>query len=176
MTKKLLFVVITLSLLMISGCFSGVPQSDSGVQKATVNIQTGADGLTVEQKNVQTRLLEDNRVGSIKHLYIISAYSGQVILYSTVNGKVTSSGKRLTPYTVGTYNSMDGNYINIGDKTFETPEVLQDDGTYGNSVEYLYWWDSRGIYHQHYVSGGQIVHISSEPINVKDVIINLEIQ
>ena len=64
--------------------------------------------------------------------------------------------------------------VNINGETHRTSEVLQDDGTYGYSMDYLYWWDAKGVYHQHYVSGGQIVHVASQPIAVKSIIINLE--
>lgn len=164
-----------------SGCGEGSqpPVSASGVQKAEVKIEKGADGFTTEQRNVRDRLIEDNKPGSIKHLYVISAFSGQVIIYSTVRGKVTSGGKRLTPTTVHVGDSSGaaryyGFPVNIGGNK-ETSEVLQDDGTYGSSVEYLYWWDTRGVYHQHYVSGGQILHISSQPLSVRGIIINMEI-
>lgn len=30
------------------------------------------------------------------------------------------------------------------------------------------------MYHQHYVTGGQIVHLSDQPISVPKVILNLE--
>jgi len=126
---------------------------------------------------VRDRLVEDNKPGSIKHLYVISAYSGQVLVYSTVRGKITSGGKRLTPISVSSSSSSSGNFLikfPDGGSAY-TNEVLQDDGTYGSSVEYLYWWDTRGIFHQHYVSGGQIVHIASQPLAVKGVIINMEI-
>lgn len=155
-------------------------QSASGIKKATAKIATGSDGLTTEQRNVKRRLEVEGTPGNIKHLYIISAYSGQAILYSTVEGKVTSSGKRLTPTTVS---SADGEFvsgqfggfpINIGGDTYRTGEVLQDDGTYGSSVEYLFWFDTQGRYHQHYVSGGQIVHIADQPMPVKNIIINVE--
>lgn len=53
---------------------------------------------------------------------------------------------------------------------------MQDDGTYGSFVEYWHWWDTRGIYHQHYVEGGQIVHISDQPLSVKGVVINMNLQ
>lgn len=155
------------------------PQSDSGIYKASVEVPTDANGYTIEQRNIRNRLLQDNAIGSIKHLYIISTYSGQVILYSTVDGKVTSSGKRLNPYMTADTAGGDFHLPNLDSRSTSwvaTNEVLQDDGTYGSSAESLFWWDSKGIYHQHYVSGGQIVHVSSEPINVKDVIINLEVQ
>lgn len=152
------------------------PTSVSGVRQAAAGVvRTGSDGLTAEQRNIRQRIVEDNKPGAIKHLYVISAYSGQVLLYSTVRGKVTSGGKRLTPETVfaGRSDSYSGIPIVVSGETQRTGEVIQDDGAYGSSMNYLYWWDERGVYHQHYVEGGQIVHISSEPLNVPKVIINL---
>lgn len=158
---------------------TATPSSSSGVQKANITVATGADGLTVEQRNVRDRVAEDNKPGSIKHLYIISPYSGQVVLYSTVRGKVTSGNKRLTPKTVtsadGQYTDSDFNgfKIDIAGRQYRTSEVLQDDGTYGDSGEYLFWFDAAGRYHQHY-RGNEILHISSQPIAAKSIIMNLE--
>lgn len=181
--KRFFLAALSLALLVpLSSCDNAIPtsppQSTSGVKKAEVQVQTDANGLTIEQKNVGERLLEDNKPGSIKHLYVISAYSGQVIIYSTVRGKVTSGGKRLTPTTVTAYGNdykVRGIPVNIGGYGYETTEVLQDDGTYGHSDPYVYWWDTKGIYHQHYISGGQILHVSSQPLAVKGIIINMEI-
>lgn len=169
--------------VMIVGCnaVNNNPTSSTGIVKAEAKVVVGSDGLTAEQRNIKTRLEEDNKPGAIKHLYVISAYSGQVVIYSTVREKVSSSGKRLSPYSV---TSTDGQYVDsnfngmpivINGQQFYTSEVLQDDGTYGPSVEYIYWYDTRGIYHQHYIQGGQIVHISSQPLAVKSIIINMEI-
>ena len=154
---------------MSSGCESEPRNetADTGVKKAHAEITTGSDGLTAEQRNIKNRLEEDNKIGAIKHLYIISAMSGQVIMYSTVDGKVTSGGKRLTS-SVSLESGDRGKYT--GD--FVMPNI-QDDGTYGSSMNYLYWWDMKGAYHQHYVVGGQIVHISSEAIPVTEISINL---
>lgn len=179
----LLAVAMIFALVTLGGECDGTtarPAATSGVTKATAKVKTQASGLTVEQENVKRRLEEDNKPGSIKHLYVISAYSGDVIMYSTVKGKVTSGGKRLTPTTVA---AIDGDYVgsqhfgeavNIGGTTRRTGEVLQDDGTYGKSMDYLYWWDVQGRFHQHYVSGGQIVHVSSQPLAVNKIIINVE--
>ncbi|OHA05419.1 MAG: hypothetical protein A2934_04180 [Candidatus Sungbacteria bacterium RIFCSPLOWO2_01_FULL_47_10] len=172
--------VITPLLLGNSGCDSTVDtKSSSGVQKATVQVPTGSDGLTAEQRNIGDRLVEDNKIGSVKHLYVISAYSGQVLIYSTVRGKVTSGGKRLTPTSVvvgsqGEYKRA-GFAVNFSGTEMATSEVLQDDGAYGHSMDYLYWWDTKGVYHQHYITGGQILHISNQPLAVKSIIINMEI-
>lgn len=186
MKKLLSFIVLALVSALFVGCIdigttTPATESASGVKQATVRVKPDASGVTVEQKNIMDRLVADNAPGSIKHLYVISAYSGQVLIYSTVRGKVTSGGKRLTPTLVA---AMDGNIVNsdlcgipvsVGGRDLRTPEVLQDDGTYGYSMDYLYWWDTRGVYHQHYVTGGQILHISDQPLSVKSVVINMEL-
>ncbi|MBI4118686.1 MAG: hypothetical protein HY452_00275 [Parcubacteria group bacterium] len=181
--KKMLALVIVVALGSLAGCETASrtpqPQSASGISKAEVKVPTGSDGLTAEQRNIRDRLVEDNKPGAVKHLYVISAYSGQVIIYSTVRAKQTSGGKRLTPSTVAAFGTSAGHIsgidVTIGGRRYETTEVLQDDGTYGHSMDYLYWWDTKGVYHQHYVSGGQIVHVSSQPLAVKGIIINMEI-
>jgi hypothetical protein len=183
-TLLLILVTATLAPFLMGaqaddGCNGSPAVSASGISKATVKIPTGPDGLTAEQRNIADRLQKDNEVGAIKHLYVISAYSGQVLIYSTVKGKVTSGGKRLTPTTVvaGVHSSgyQGGFAVNIGDARMTTAEVLQDDGTYGSSTDYLYWWDTNGVYHQHYVQGGQIVHVSDQPLSVPGVVINMQV-
>lgn len=113
------------------------------------------------------------------------AYSNQlphgadeVLHYSSVKGKVSSSGKRLTPTTATTVNTsgMGGVPFTVDGKTYYSEEMLQDDGTYGSSAEYIYWFDQNDIYHQHLVSGSAIVHISDQPIKVQRVMINMENQ
>jgi hypothetical protein len=186
--KRILIILSATMILMGQtggGCGGGAsasqPKSSSGVKKAKAKVTTGTDGLTTEQRNVKSRVEEDNKPGAVKHLYVISSWSGQVIIYSTVKGKVTSGGKRLTPTTVaatdGQYvgNALNGVPVSIGGRNHRTPEVLQDDGTYGSSMNYLFWWDVQGRYHQHYVTGGQILHISDHPLKVKGIIINMEL-
>lgn len=164
---------ILLLLLVLSSCEQrSNPKSATGVSKAQASVKPQANGLTVEQENIKRRIELENTPGSIKHIYILSAYSGEVLLYSTVKGKITSSGKRLTPSTInGGFDIKfpgyhDGNPGISADKRdwTTTSEVLQDDGTYGSSIEYLYWFDQSNVYHQHYLQGGQILHISGEPM------------
>ena len=168
----MLFSVFALIVLKADSCGDAV--SSSGVNKATVQVQTDVKGNTVEQVNIMDRLTRDNTPGSIKHLYVISAYSGQVIVYSTVKGKVTSGSKRLSPKTVNDGSGSGTFRIDIGNVQAHTNEVLGDDGTYGESGDYIFWFDVRGAYHQHYLSGGQIVHISDQPLAVSNIIINIE--
>lgn len=170
-----LIAIVAIASLSLAGCKpDDAPQSSSGVQKATVHVAVNpATGRTVEQDNIAGRLKMDNTPGSVKHLYIIAPESGTVIIYSTVQGKVTSSGKRLSPKTINS--STTGFPVDFGNERHYTSEVLQDDGTYGDSAEYIYWFDAQGRYHQHYFTGGQIIHISDQPIQVKSVVINMEL-
>lgn len=167
MKLKTIALLIASNFLFV-GCYipTDEPSASSGAKKAQVKLAKNPEGLTVEQKNVGNRLLNDNKVGSIKHLYVISPETGTFLLYSAVRGKVTSSGKRLSPKTISTDNGNFGIPVRIGSETFGTNEVLQDDGTYGDSDPYIYWWDTKGIYHQHFMTGGQIVHVSDQPLRV----------
>ena len=174
--------VLVLTAMSYSSCnemaTANQPTSISGVTKTTVHVETNPDGTTVEQNNVKNRLMLDNKPGSVKYLYVVSNYSGQVMFYSTVKGKVTSSGKRLTPVTVavssGEYNSHDGIDVDINGRRYQTGEVLQDDGTYGSSIDYIYWFDSRNIYRQLYPSAGTTIMVSETPVAFKSIIMNLE--
>lgn len=170
--KKLMITLLIVPMLFLGGCNAPpAPQPEPTVKKATANVEVGADGMTSEQVNVKRRLEEDNKIGAIKHLYIISAYSGQTILYSTVKGKVTSSSKRLTSPVSFVRGLGGGGYR----ADFIAPR-MSDDGTYGSSVPYLYWWDTAGKYHQHYPSGGQIIHVSDQAVRAKSVTMNVEVQ
>lgn len=168
---KLLFVFLT-AITLIS-CEVGTQQeSDSGVKKATTKITTDIDGTTIEQRNIIERLKRDNEPGSVKHLYIISAYTGDVLQYSTVRGKVTSGGKRLSPKTVNGYTGSTlayNNHVTIGGYDYITDEVLDDGGAYGDSGSYLYWFDAQGNYQQYYPSGGTYLHISDRPLRIKKI-------
>lgn len=178
---KTKFLTVCIAALALSSCVNKdeSPRSASGVAKANVKIATGSDGLTTEQRNIKKRLEMDNQVGATKYLYIVSAYSGQVILYSTVDGKISSSGKRLTPKSIVVSSSYGdhqrpGFVVNIGGAEMVTSEVLQDDGTYGDSGEYLYWFDTSGNYYQYYVTGGSIPIVSTKPLSPKSVVINVD--
>ncbi len=162
----------------IVGCGRTEVQSMSGIKLAKVGkIDTDANGTTVEQHNLSERIKKDNELGAIKHLYVFSAFSGQAIMYSPVKGKVTSGGKSLSPKKI---DGMNGNtsirpVINVGGTDYYVSELPNEDGTYGSgSSDYIFWFTPDGRFHQHWLSGGQIVHVSDEPMSVKSVIVNVE--
>ena len=176
--KKLFICLMAWTGVLLSCNEGGNTANDSGVSKATMKVQTSADGTTTEQRNIMERLKRDNEPGSIKHLYIISAYTGDVLQYSTVLGKVTSGGKRLSPKTVngnGVNNNGYSNYVTLNGTSYTTDEVLDDGGAYGESGNYLYWFDAQGNYQQYYPSGGTYLHISDRPLRIKKVNFSVEV-
>lgn len=182
--KNLIYSLIVIIGFMFTSCDVGAPEpqqhSDSGVTKATASVETDADGHTVEQKNIMERLKRDNAVGEVKHLYIISSYTGDVMEYSTVKGKVTSGSKRLSPKTVvgspGDMQSGNDNYVYLGGREYTTDEVLDDGGAYGESTNYIYWFDAQDNYHQYFPSGGTYLHISERPLRIRKSNLTLSVE
>jgi hypothetical protein len=173
--------VLLVGTIFFSSCgLSDIQQkSDSGVQKATIEVKTDVEGHTTEQINIMERLKRDNEIGSLKHLYVVSSFTGDVLQYSTVKGKVTSGGKRLSPKTVNGFTNNVGtwnNHVNLNGKEYTTDEVLDDGGTYGESGTYLYWFDAQNNYHQYYPSGGTYLHIADKPLRVKKANITMEME
>jgi hypothetical protein len=170
----MLFLIATITLL---SC--GIPnqqKSDSGVEKATVKIKTDINGKTIEQKNIIERLTRDNDLGSLKHLYIVSSFTGDVMEYSTVKGKVTSGGKRLSPKTINGNASSPYNYVYINGESYITDETLDDGGAYGESMSYVFWFDAQDMYHQYFPSGGTYLHISDKPLRIKKSNMTFEVE
>lgn len=166
--KNTLIFIFALALLagIVAGCsYVQENESASGVKQASVIVSTDSNGNSIEQMNIKERLTRDNKPGSIKFLYLVSPFTGDIILQSTVRGKVTSSGKRLTPTDVIDFNPSihSSKRIEINGRTFWTSQTPGDDGTYGDSMPYLYWFDQNNVYHQTYV-GSAIIHITDQPI------------
>jgi hypothetical protein len=101
------------------------------------------------------------------------------MLFSTVDGKVTSTTKRLTPSTVvGT----DGQYVDkesrgvlfdFGGQLKYTTEVMGEDGTYGPSTAGIFWFTPANEYYQLYPTGGSLTLITETPQRVPPAVIQL---
>ena len=139
--KRLIIVFIVLS-VFIMGCVVTPPTSSAGVPVAKVT----TIAHSVEQDNIQERLKIVNAPSTTMWFYGLSE-TGTVIFKSAVKGKVTSSGKRLEP--IEAHPSDCGAYGNDGrGGTSCSSELLQADGTFGHSDEYVYWFDYEGNYFQ----------------------------
>jgi hypothetical protein len=176
-----------IALLMVGGVLAiGVAAAGGQapeVHRHSVTVKPNpATGRTFEQDNITERYHQDNKPGAVKHFYVIAPKSGVAVLYSTVQGKVTSGGKRLTPRsTIEKYDCgkdcthYEGQRVLIGGEQHVVTDLMQDDGTYGSSAPYFYWFDAQGRYHQHFFTEGQIIVIVDQPLVNKRVIVNADV-
>ena len=177
----ILAVMVALALCFV--CLTAESCSDSqtvasGARAATSEkVRTNSAGDTAEQANIKKRIIEENQPGAIKYFYAISAYNNSYI-YATVSGKVTSSGKRLLPSqaTPGATNQGGAFSVNSGGSSFNTDEVMNEDGTYGTSIDYIYFWDPQGNYYQFYPSGGWQIVVSDHPITLPEGVASVQLQ
>ena len=136
-------IILSLVLMVfLTSCVVNPSTSSAGVPVAKVT----PIAHSVEQDNIQARLNIVNAPSTTMWFYGLSE-AGTIIFKSTVKGKATSSGKRLEP--IEAQNGDCGAYGNDGREGMScSSELLQADGTFGHSDEYVYWFDYEGNYFQ----------------------------
>lgn len=158
--------LLLLSLVLFTGC-KPVVQSVSGTKMAKVGaLNTDANGHTIEQNNIIKKIKIENDESKTWFLYVISPFDRKIIMKSVVVGKVTSSGKRLTPTRL----SGEGMRFPIGDWTYFTDELPSEDGTYGSSTEYIYWTDNKARNRRHFLLDGQIIHLVDQEMTNEELL------
>lgn len=121
-----------------------------------------------EIDNISRRLKLTSDPGLLGYIVLFNG-AGSPIRYTTVKGKVTSGSKRLTrPWA----------YRDVWDPDKSDPtsnshyalvEAPGDEGTYGSSNPYIYFWTQSGQYVQwsgDYLYSDQPIRLSVEPIVV----------
>lgn len=154
-----------------ASCDSATGQAEA--QQGTVS-QTLAKLMTavpapqlensLERANISKRLTTWSDPAKISYIYLISY--GRVMSYFVVKGKITSSGKRLTP----SQQLISGSDCSNGcDVAVDSPEL---DGTYGSSAPYVFFWTTDGTYVQwsgDYMLTDQPLQLSTQPDLVRNV-------
>jgi hypothetical protein len=149
MNRKYLIPVIAAAALGMTGCdfakSAAEIQAEEGAKRAN-GIQFSGNA---ELDNIEARIeitANPNTVGFITLLNQM----GQPVLYTSVRGKVTSSGKRLT------------DPVDINGQP-----APSDEGTWGSSDSYIYFWTMDGQYMQWagpYLYSNAPVRLSTEPL------------
>lgn len=156
MTKTLATLLI--ASITLSGCGPGSPPTAK--QLATKKGKNLADkalsnGDNAEQKNIVKRLELTSQPGLVGYVVLLNDM-GKPVHYTMVQGKITSGGKRLTaPDRVHAYGIRD---------------AASDEGTWGSSNPYIYFFDTNGIYFQwtgQYLYSDQPIRLSEEPLVIK---------
>ncbi|MGZ8887941.1 MAG: hypothetical protein ACXW1D_00115 [Halobacteriota archaeon] len=166
--KKLITKIMMAAVLAVGvmGCEDKAPSAKSQQsQKAAEAANSINFAENAEIENIKRRLELTSNPGALGFILLMNE-SGQPIMYTTVKGKVTSGGKRLTePDRANSWGAGTNNVVR---------QAPSDEGTYGSSDPYIYFWTSNGQYVQH---NGKYLY-SDKPlrINVQPLVINIEVQ
>lgn len=125
-------------------------------EKAKIAADSIRFSENAEIDNIKHRLELTADPGKLGFILLLNA-AGQPIMYEGVRGKVTSSTKRLTqPDRMPCWN--------------EHPCVMAapaDEGTWGTSDSYVYYWNTEGVYRQwsgNYLYSDQPIRLRVEPL------------
>lgn len=124
------------------GTRAQVPVKASQSQKAAEAANSIVFTDNVEIDNIKARIELTSKPGALGFILLMNQ-AGQPIIYEGVKGKVTSGSKRLTkPFqVVGSWDCGEWNC----DKELPSPS---DEGTWGSSGEYIFYWNTQGEYRQ----------------------------
>ena len=144
--NKILTTLSVVAFLGLAAC--DVPEA----QQTTKDVQAAKAAAAAESiqftenaeiENIKARLQLTSNPGQIGFVLLMSE-AGAPISYMSVKGKVTSGGKRLTqPQVVKCLE-----YVNSTGCSWTTTDGPSDEGTYGHSGEYVYFWTTSGQYVQ----------------------------
>lgn len=144
--KNIFLAVAAIASLGLAAC-SEVPQPVRPVkQTQAAKAAEAANSITfsenAEIENIKRRLELTSNPGQIGFVLLMNEM-GQPVAYMSVRGKVTSGSKRLTSPEV----ERRGDYC--GESYCSHIYIApSDEGTYGTSGEYVYFWTNEGQYVQ----------------------------
>jgi hypothetical protein len=113
-----------------------------------------------EIDNIQARLELTSDPGLLGYVALINGV-GQIVMYTPVEGKVTSGGKRLTSpdqLVKGDRGKWTGHF---------RMDAPSDEGTWGRSNPYVFFWTPNGQYIQtsmEYIYSDQPFRLNEEPL------------
>jgi hypothetical protein len=160
---------IVLTTLVLSGCLEVDDNTsrDQQAHKAAEAANSVRFSDNAEIDNIKRRLELTGDPGKLGFILLLNQ-AGQPILYEGVKGKITSGGKRLTrPYAIssGRVGTCDGG-CGQNNVVVSAPS---DEGTWGQSSEYIYYWNTDGVYRQwagDYLYSDQPIRLRVEPLVV----------
>ena len=155
------YLIAIICTLLLAGC-----QED---KKAAKNVQAekakaAANSIAftenAEIDNIKMRLELTANPGLLGFVVLLNE-TGQPVMYSGVKGKITSGSKRLTKPDRATSEGPGSNNV-----VMQSPS---DEGTYGSSGEYIFFWTPAGQYIQwngKYLYSDKPFRLSVEPLLV----------
>lgn len=121
-----------------------------------------------EIDNIKHRIELTSKPGAIGYIMLMNQ-AGQPVAYEVVKGKVTSGAKRLTKPTAIRQNGIGGTN---GGAAYTLDQTPSDEGTWGSSGDYIFYWTVDGAYRQwndKYLYSDKPFRLSVEPLVVSTV-------
>lgn len=129
-----------LGALALAGCEDAKPDNSIRAQQAR-KAQDAARSISftdnAEIENIKRRIEITAQPGLLGFVLLMNE-AGQPILYEGVHGKITSGAKRLT----------EPDRVTVHWEKPVTRQSPSDEGTWGHSGEYIYYWNQNGEYRQ----------------------------
>lgn len=163
MKRLMLFILVFLSSATACEVDQAQVSASGAAQVAPSHVPANSRGRTVEQQNIDDRIQVTTNPAKVLWLHLI-ALDGKIIRRMPVVSKVTSSGKRLEAKhffpdkSAQTTPPVSGGHF--------TDEIIQPDGTYGESDAYVFWFDPQHRYHQYGTAGGLGYLLTDYPIDL----------
>lgn len=134
--------LITIAIFALGALTACEDQVPTEKQLQSQKAQRAAESIdfsdNAEIDNIKNRLELTSNPGQLGFILLLNQ-AGQPILYTSVKGKVTSSGKRLTA-------PIQAWSVPAGGWSFDV--APSDEGTWGSSDPYIYFWTTTGQYIQ----------------------------
>lgn len=137
------------------------PVKTAQSQKAQVAANSLRFDENAEIDNIKRRLELTSNPGMLGFIMLLNQ-AGQPILYEGVKGKVTSGAKRLTEPDRASAGWGGGNNTIVR-------ASQSDEGTWGSSADYIFYWNTDGVYRQWsgaYLYSDQPIRLRVEPLVV----------
>ena len=158
--KRILSLALSLCVLIgLTACID----EDSNKRQQHKAAEAAANSLNftdnAEIDNIKRRLELTSKPGLMGYVVLLND-AGQPVFYGTIKGKVTSGSKRLTrPRWVDSFGSLNQ----------AITDAPSDEGTYGSSAPYIFFWTTAGAYMQWsgaYLYSDKPIRLSVQPIAV----------
>lgn len=169
MNKIILSTAIVSTGLFLSGCIEDKPAQPQIKNTQAELAQRAANSIqftdNAEIENIKNRVELTSKPGLLGYVVLFNE-SGQPIMYEGVRGKITSGSKRLTAADRTQQISTGGQNGGQHSVVRQSPS---DEGTYGSSNPYIFYWNTDGVYRQwsgHYLYSTQPMRLTIQPLVV----------
>lgn len=145
MKNNIMIAIAATTALFMAGCVNPAPAENSAKNEQAERAEAAANSINFtensEIENIRRRLELTSNPGQIGFVLLLNEM-GKPVMYTSVKGKITSGGKRLT--SPQQTQAADCGEFNC-DQLIEAPS---DEGTYGSSNPYIFFWTTNDQYIQ----------------------------